>query len=292
MASVASEVSLSTRHLECPCCKRQLAARSMFLHLKTKHPGYFQQQTTKKWLQESQLGRPLKIFWDIKNDFDETETIVLLGCLSTGKTFNYESKAINHFQKNPAALKEHNMLVSEMMKARDGDLAVQRQIAKVKDFIPAPEKSEYQEMKKTNDPELCDALLAVINNHLEVCDKLAKDVKANLSMTSKVFNANAAGSKKSHTIQELIELLEHWRAKVNPSNFDNLSNVLGFLWHFLQIRKFFNGHLAPELDYPWFSSPDHPKGELSYGTSRFAKYIWPWETPMTPIDNSTSWIEV
>jgi len=266
----------------------------MFLHLKTKHPGYFQQQTTKRWLQEGQHGKPLKIFWDIKNDFDETETIVLLGCLSTGKTFNYESKAINHFQKNPAALKEHNMLVSEMIKARDGDLAVQRQIAKVKDYIPPPEKSEYLEMKKSNHPELCSALLDVINNHLEVCSKLEKDVRDNLSMTSKVFNANAAGTKKVHTIQELLELLGHWRLVIlqKPNDYVALSNALGFLWHFLQIRKFFNGHLAPELDYPWFCTPDHPKGELSYGISRFAKYIWPWETPMNPIDNSTCWIEV
>jgi hypothetical protein len=75
-------------------------------------------------------------------------------------------------------------------------------------------------------------------------------------------------------------------------DYKTLSIALSNLWHFLHLRKFFNGFSAPELGYPWFQSRDHPEGELSYGTSKFAKYIWPWETPMTPIDNITSWIEV
>jgi hypothetical protein len=283
--------SVTNAAIECPVCKNDLTVKHIFNHIKIKHSGYFQQQTTKKWLQESQLGKPLKIFWNKKNDFDEEDTFVVFGCLSSGKTFTTESRGVAHFRKNPNDLKNHNEAVTYLLSVRDDELKKERKIEEQLQNTP-PEKSEYQEMKKTNDPELCDALLAVINNHLEVCDKLAKDIRDNLSMTSKVFNANAAGSKKSHTIQELIELLEHWRAKVNPSNFDNLSNVLAFLWHFLQIRKFFNGYVAPELEYPWFSSPDHPKGELSYGMSRFAKYIWPWETPMNHIDNSTCWIEV
>tara|TARA_R110000868_G_scaffold275129_1_gene534824 strand:+ start:428 stop:1294 length:867 start_codon:yes stop_codon:yes gene_type:complete len=283
--------SVTNAAIECPVCKNDLTVKHIFNHIKIKHPGYFQQQTTKKWLQESQLGKPLKIFWNKKNDFDEEDTFVVFGCLSSGKTFTTESRGVAHFRKNPNDLKNHNEAVTYLLSVRDDELKKERKIEEQLQNTP-PEKSEYQEMKKTNHPELCSALLDVINNHLEVCDKLAKDVKANLNMTSKVFNANAAGSKKSHTIQELLELLEHWRAKINPSNFDNLSNVLAFLWHFLQIRKFFNGHLAPELGYPWFNTPDHPKGELSYGISRFAKYIWPWETPMTPIDNSTCWIEV
>ena len=290
--SVASDVSLATRPIDCPVCERQLAARSIFLHLKSKHSGYFQQQTTKNWLQEANQGKPLKIFWNKKNDFDEEETIVLFGCLSSGKTFNLEHKGILHFKKNPSDLKEHNRLVTELLNNRNTVLEKTRKEKEEKAIIP--EKSEYMQMKKDNDKELCDALMDVIKNHLDICERLSEDVKKYLDMSSKVFNANAAGSQKLHTVSELLDMLEKVRdaIKKKPTQYKILSNILGYLWHFLHLRKFFNGYAAPELDYPWFESRDHPKGELSYGTSKFAKYIWPWETPMNPIDNSTSYIEV
>lgn len=290
--STTSEHSLSSKPLECPCCNKEVASRSMFLHIKTKHPGFFQQQTTKNWLQEAQLGKPLKIFWNKRNDFNEEETILLFGCLSSGKTFNIEHKAILHFKKNPSDLKEHNRLVSEFLKIRNSELDKLRKEKEEKAIVP--ERTTYIEMKKNNDPELCGALMDVINNHLDVCEMLAKDAKEYLDKTSKVFNPQAAGTQKLHTISELLQMLEKVKdaIKKKPTEYKILSNILGFLWHFLHIRKFFNGYIAPELDYPWFESRDHPGGKLSYGSSRFAKYIWPWETPMNPIDNTTSWIEI
>ena len=277
--------------MECPCCNKEVATRSIFLHIKSKHPGYFQQQTTKNWLQEAQLGKPLKVFWNKINDFNEEETFVIFGCLSSGKTFNYEQKAISHFKNNPSDLKEHNRLVSEFLKRRNVQLEEERKQKEEKAFIP--ERSEYIQMKKNNDPELCSALMDVIHNHMAVCEKLAKDVKDNLDMSSTVFNSNAAGSQKKHTVRELLDILDKIKLILNknPTQFKILSNILAFLWHFLHLRKFFNGFSGPELVYPWFQSHDHPEGELSYGMSKFAKYIWPWETPMTPIDNITSWIE-
>ena len=290
--SVASDVSLASKLLECPCCSKEIGTRSMFLHLKSKHTGYFQQQTTKKWLQEAQMGKPLKVFWNKKNDFDEEELIVIYGCLSSGKTFNYDAKAISHFKKNPSDLKEHNKLIHDLLKTRDIELEEARKTKENKSIIP--ERSEYINLKKNNDPELCLALFDVVKNHIAICDKLANDVTNNLNMSSKIFNANAGGSQKTHTIPEMLELLRktHEMLENNPLNFKILSIALSNLWHFLHLRKFFNGFSAPELGYPWFQSRDHPEGELSYGTSKFAKYIWPWDTPMTPIDNSISWIEV
>lgn len=282
--------SVTNTGMECPVCKNELTIKNMFNHIKIKHSGYFQQQTTKLWLQEANQGKPLKIFWNKKNDFNEEETIVIFGCLSSGKTFTTESRGIIHFKKNPSDLKEHNRLVTELLNVRDEQLKKQRKNT----FSVIPEKSEYIQMKKDNDPELCGALMDVIKNHLDICDRLAKDAKEYLDMSSKVFNANAAGSQKLHTVSELLDMLEKVRdaIKKKPTQYKILSNILGYLWHFLHLRKFFNGYAAPELDYPWFESRDHPKGELSYGTSKFAKYIWPWETPMNPIDNSTSYIEV
>jgi hypothetical protein len=290
--STTSEHSLSSMPLECPCCNKEVASRSMFLHIKAKHPGFFQQQTTKNWLQEAQLGKPLKIFWNKRNDFNEEETFILFGCLSSGKTFNYEPKAIAHFKKNPSDLKEHNRLVSEFLKIRNTELEKLRKEKEEKAVVP--ERAAYIEMKKNNDPELCKALMDVINNHMDVCERLAKDAKEYLDMTSKVINSQAAGSQKTHTVREMLEMLDKIRSWIDkkPTDFKTLSIILAHLWHFLHLRKFFNGHMAPELSYPWFHSRDHPEGELSYGSSRFAKYIWPWETPMNPIDNTTSWIEV
>lgn len=289
--STISEHSLASKPIECPCCNKEVASRSMFLHIKTKHSGYFQQQTTKFWLQEAQLGKPLKVFWNKTNDFGEEETIVIFGCLSSGKTFNYEMRATAHFKKNPSDLKEHNRLVSEFLKIRNIEL---EKLRKEQDVI-VPRKTDYSEMKKNNDPELCNALFDVIKNHQDVCNRLAKDVKKYLDMSSKVINSQAAGTQKMHTVSELLSMLEkvNHAIDMNPRDYKILSNILGHLWHFLHLRKFFmNLNSGPELDYPWFQSRDHPNGELSYGSSRFAKYIWPWETPMNPIDNTTSWIEI
>lgn len=285
--------SVSNTAMECPVCKKELTVKHVFNHIKIKHTGYFQQQTTKKWLQEAQLGKPLKIFWNKKNDFDEEDTIVIFGCLSSGKTFTTESRGIAHFKKNPKDLKEHNKLVTEFLKTRDIQMEESRRQQDKQDNVP-PERAAYIEMKKNNDPELCKALMDVINNHMDVCERLAKDAKEYLDMTSKVINSQAAGSQKTHTVREMLEMLDKIRSWIDkkPTDFKTLSIILAHLWHFLHLRKFFNGHMAPELSYPWFHSRDHPEGELSYGSSRFAKYIWPWETPMNPIDNTTSWIEV
>jgi hypothetical protein len=284
--------SVTNSQMECPCCKNLLTVKNIFKHLQVKHHGYFHQQTTKKWLEEAQLGKPLKVFWNKTNDFGEEETIVIFGCISSGKTFTTESRGIIHFKKNPNDLREHNKQIQQLLKTRNAALEAERLEKEQKAIIP--DRADYIAMKKNNDPELCGALRAVVDNHMQVCEKLAKDVKEHLSMSSKVFNANAVGSQKMHKINELLYLLDMAKLMLlkNPTDFKTLSLILANLWHFLHLRKFFNGFSAPELSYPWFYSRDHPEGELSYGTSKFAKYIWPWDTPMNPIDNITSWIEI
>ena len=182
--SATSDHSAASKPLDCPCCKKQIASRSMFLHIKSKHSGYFQQQTTKKWLQEAQTGKPLKIFWEIKNDFDEPELIVLFGCLASGKTFNLEHKGITHFKKNPKDLQEHNKQISILIASRIETLESERK-EKQKLLCVVPERSEYIQMKKDNDPELCNALMEVIKNHMEQCEKLAEDAKKYLDLKEK-----------------------------------------------------------------------------------------------------------
>jgi len=287
--SVISDQSASSKHLECPCCRKPFASRSVFHHIRTRHSGFFQQQTTKVWLQEAQKGKPLKVFWNCKNDFDEEDTVVLFGCLSSGKTFNLEHKALTHFKRNPKDLQEHNKQIELLIKTREADLEKERKDKLALAGIP-PEKSEYIEMKKDNNPELCGALLEVVKNHLEVCNRLAVDAKHYLDMEWQTRSPETPGTQKTQSIKESIDILEKvnvWVAN-GPTTYKVISNILCYLWRFLQIRKFFNGHTAPELPYPWYNSLDHPEGELSIGNSRFAKYIWPWESPMNPIDSPLS----
>lgn len=297
-ASVASDVSAASKPLDCPCCNKQIAARSIFLHIKSKHSGYFQQQTTKKWLTEAQLGKPLKIFWEKKNDFDEPELIVLFGCLSSGKTFNYEHKGITHFKKNPNDLKEHNTQIKGLLAVRGEQLEEERKEQQKLALTP-PDKSEFVLMKNTNDPELLDALRWVIQNHLTVCEKLAKDAQEYLNPIWTTYSPETPGAKKTQTVKETLATLDLIKNMISnkPDTYKILNNILFHLYRFLHLRKFFNGSSAPDLTYPWFVSLDHPEGELSLGTSRFARYIWPWERPgfTTSVDflinNPVSWIE-
>lgn len=291
--SVNSDTSASSKPLDCPCCKKQIASRSMFLHLKSKHPGYFQQQTTAKWLAEAQAGKPLKVFWEVKNDFDETTLLVLFGCLASGKTFNMESKAITHFKKNPNDLKEHNKQINLLLDARNSELKKERIEQQIASDVP-PQRAEYKKMKENDDPELCNAIMEVNKNYIGVCEKLVGDCKQYINMDWKTSSPETPGAQKVQTVAETIDMFERQKVRMskNPTDYKTIANIHYHLLRVLHLRKFFNGYLAPELAYPWFYSLDHPEGELSNGDSKFAKYIWPWETPMNPIDSSASYITV
>lgn len=275
--SVTSDHSLSSKPLACPCCKKEVASRSIFNHLKTKHVGYFQQQTTKLWLQEAQKGKPLKVFWSIKNDFDEEELIVLFGCLASGKTFNLEHKAITHFKKNPKDLQEHNKQIVLMLKSRKEIMDRERKEEEKSNFI-IPGREEYKLMKSSSDPELIEAITFVVENHFVVCDRLALDAKNNLNLTMTTETPDGNPDWRKQTIAQSLQMLDTLRLRYHngAKTYKELSWILQHLERFLFIRRFFNGHDAPTLEYPWFKSPDHPEGLLSKGETRFVGFLYPW----------------
>jgi hypothetical protein len=142
----------------------------MFNHIYVKHPGYFQEMTTKQWLLEAQSGKPLKVCWNKMNDFDEEETVTIFGCLATKKTFQTEYKAQAHFAKHPDALKEHNKDIKLKIKARKELLklnSIETKKEKKKTYVIDPKYEEYKILKSTNDPVLLKQLTDYIDAQMK-----------------------------------------------------------------------------------------------------------------------------
>jgi hypothetical protein len=118
VASETSNHSSSNCKMECPECKIEITLKYLFAHIRLKHPGFFHQITTRKWLEDASEGLPLKLMWEVKDDFDDSKVIIIYGCLSTDKTFKSESRALAHFKKNKDAFKDHNKQIKQLIKTR------------------------------------------------------------------------------------------------------------------------------------------------------------------------------
>lgn len=87
----------------------------------SKHFRQFQQSISRTWLKEAEEGEPLRVWWDVKDDFDETKTIDLYACLSSKKTFMTRERAMLHFKKNKEDLKAHNKALKKLRKDINDD---------------------------------------------------------------------------------------------------------------------------------------------------------------------------
>ena len=278
-ASVISGTSVTNQKMECPECKKEVQSRVIFNHIMGTHPGYFQQQTTKQWLENAATGQPLKIFWEVKNDFDESEIKTIYGCLSSKKTFQTEHKAHAHFKKNPKDLKEHNKQVTLFLAKRKEALRIEAaKNAKL-------DRSDYQSMKDSNDPELLDVLTQIVNNLFLICEMLCKDCQ-DLNSTYTTEDPDLAHLRKM-TVPETITLFHKIKETYDTTTektFKFLSNTRSHLHRILKIRRFLNGYACPEKEYPWYQSPDHPNGLLIVPDSRMSEILFPFETVNHPID--------
>lgn len=138
----------------------------MFSHIRKFHADELLKSTNKRWLDEAEHGKPLKVWWTKKNDFDEEEYTILYVCLSTNKTFVSELKANEHFKKDKAALKDHNKQLKQLRK----DYTVMCK-AKAKAQREAVKyESPYQIALKENNPELARAMWKGILHHKKVCE--------------------------------------------------------------------------------------------------------------------------
>lgn len=276
--TATSEHSSSHAKVGCPRCDKYLATKAIFTHIRTKHAGYFHQQTTKEWLKEARKNKPLKVFWNMEDDMGEEQTIVLYGCLGSGKTFQYEHKALAHFNKDKQALKEHNEQIGLLLDEREAALEKERK-EKEKQNNLTPSQAEYKIMKAESDPDLCAAISWIIDNHMAVCDRLSEDIKHHVPLDLTTSHPDIPRVYQIQTVKESLEMfykIKDIYSDSKKTSYKQLSNILLHLERFLVLRKFFNGFTAPEVDYPYYASRDHPNGMLSTGESRFVSFLYPW----------------
>lgn len=155
--------------MECPYCNKDLQVRGMFAHIRKFHNDELLKNTKRSWLEDAENGKPLRVYWSKKNDFDEEEEIVIFTCLSTNKTFMTEEKARQHFNKDKAALKDHNKQLKQLRKDFE---SMKKAAAKAKKQIVAkdPYILRRNNAFNTNDPELARAIWRGILNNKKVCE--------------------------------------------------------------------------------------------------------------------------
>ena len=282
-ASVVSGISgtsVTNQKIECPHCKKEVQSRVMFNHILVTHPGFFQQQTTKKWLEEASTGMPLKIFWEIKNDFDEIEIKTIYGCMSSKKTFQTEHKAQAHFKKNPKDLKEHNLQVTRLLQKRSQVLKEQARQSQKK-----VDTSEFSTMQETSDPELINVMTQIVDNLFLICEMLCKDCE-DLDQNYTTTDPDLAYLRTLSVPDTIIlfHKIQETYLQKEDKTFKFLSNVRTHLHRVLKIRRFLNGSACPEKEYPWYQSPDHPYGLLIVPDSRLSEILFSFETPNHPKD--------
>jgi len=164
-----SATSISNCKMECPTCHKEIQVRVMFNHIRKLHPDELLRNTTQSWIADAENGKPLRVWWSKLNDFDEEEETVIFACLSTNKTFTNEAKAMQHFQKDKAALKEHNKQLKQLKK----DLTAYKkaQQKKKKELIKQdPYILRRNNAFNTNDPDLARAIWRGILNSKKVCE--------------------------------------------------------------------------------------------------------------------------
>ena len=162
VCSSASQLSASNVKMECPYCIKSLQTKAIFGHIRKFHNDELVKSTNKRWIDDAENGKPLRVWWSKKNDFDEDEDTIVYVCLSTNKTFVSEQKAVEHFKKDKAALKDHNKQLKQLRK----DFTAMKK-AKAKEVKPL---TAFQLARDANDPALARAIWKGILHHKRVCE--------------------------------------------------------------------------------------------------------------------------
>jgi hypothetical protein len=122
--SNASSVSATFRNEKCPCCKKEFQARAMFNHLRKFHPDMVKNMYG-VWKPEEmdeliKTNAPFPIDWEETDDFDESVSKTLWGCLGCNNTFTTEYKAVKHCNDKKCK-KEHNAQLRRIKKEEQQD---------------------------------------------------------------------------------------------------------------------------------------------------------------------------
>lgn len=157
VCSQASAKSSSNVHTDCPYCPKAFQFKSLFHHIRVSHPTDFLQATQMKWIEEAETGKALKVYWETQNDFGDTITVIVYGCLASDKCFATEERANRHFKHNPADLKKHNAelrkLKRELTLKKEKEKKEQQK--KLKETHPAAYL--FQQALREKNPKLLEA---------------------------------------------------------------------------------------------------------------------------------------
>ena len=231
-SSMHSAGSVSLSKMECPYCNKDLQVRNIFAHIRKMHNKEFLENTSKRWINEAEKGKPLKVWWFKKNDFDELEDIVIYVCLSTNKTFTTEYRANLHFEKSKETKKEHDKQLKQVLK----DMKAYEK-AKKKEEQEYAKKNPTAIAFKNNDSALARALWKGIMHHKKVCMN-ALTLCSSESVNYYIFNKNKEGTYDFERFDKVsyTEFVEHHQALMNK--IDKMyeekcmdTNKLFSLWH-------------------------------------------------------------
>ena len=153
LASGGSVHSTAQEKVGCPYCPKSLQIRAVFKHIHGQHYKEFLDLTSVKWIDDAEVGEPLRIMWDGHDEQGEPELKSYWVCLSTYKTFMGLNRANIHFQKNKKALKEHNDALKKLKKDY-----IKAQEKKKKELAEHPVMKSYREAKTRNSPHLAHCL--------------------------------------------------------------------------------------------------------------------------------------
>lgn len=167
VSSHISEHSVTNSHIDCPYCQKSYQMKSLFHHIRINHISQFLENTQKKWIEEAEKGRPLKMIFetDIDEELGHSNMTVIYGCLSSDKCFATEERAMRHFKHNPDHLKKHNSQLKKLKKEYE-----EKKRKEQKEREKNPVRFLVQNALRDNDSKLIDALWRGINHWKQGCD--------------------------------------------------------------------------------------------------------------------------
>jgi len=268
VCSSHSAGSVSLSKMTCPYCIKDLQVRQMFAHIRKFHSDEILKNTNRKWLQEAEQGKPLRVWWTTMNDFDEEESTIIYVCLSTNKTFTTEYGCEQHFKKDKKVLKDHNVQLKQLKK--DYEAMKKEKAKKAKAVKP---KSAFELARDQNSPELARAIWKGILHHKRVCEVAMMicqrrgytnatvmylyDMKTHVTDTVKYDVFNEEYEKLMTTIQSLREqqcldvkqLLDVWGRVWNFWSHNFRESLFEFSETMGEVLPSYNQFIGDEASY-------------------------------------------
>ena len=244
VCSATSTLSSSQVKTECPHCNKDYQTRALFNHIYTKHFRQFSQSISQKWLKEAEEDEPLRVWWDVKDDFDEVKEVDIYACLSSKKTFMTHERAVQHFKKNKEDLKAHNKALKQLKKDIKDDSK-----KALKERKSNPVKLAYQDAKTRGDFILINSAWSSVMYYRTTIDyilNLYKKLEDDFSMywvsgaSDGLMTLKEFREKYSVVSEEITTLLLN-----KSTNLERLIELEAFLFNFfwIQIRQNFSSAL-------------------------------------------------